>query len=140
PPAHPRRPRFHRRQALDPVHGAVRGVRLAGSRVAGAGVRFRLPRIYAITDRAASGGEDPVAVAARLVSVGVRCIQVREKVLADGELLAEVDAVARIARAAGARILVNDRVDVARLAGVGVHLGEDALPAAAARAILPESI
>ena len=31
---------------------------------------------------------------------------------------------------------MNDRVDVARVAGVGVHVGEDDLPAAAARALL----
>ena len=35
--------------------------------------------------------------------------------------------------------LVNDRVDVARLAGLGVHLGEEDLPAGAARAILPDT-
>ena len=34
-------------------------------------------------------------------------------------------------------MLVNDRVDVARLAGVGVHLGEEDLPASAARRLLP---
>lgn len=96
-----------------------------------------LPRIYAITDRAASGGLGAAAIAERLLRVGVRCVQVREKALPDRELLAEVEAVARLGREAGARVLVDDRVDVARVAAVGVHLGEDDLPAAAARAILP---
>jgi len=39
----------------------------------------------------------------------------------------------------GARLIVNDRVDVARLAGAaGVHLGQDDLPASAARGLLPD--
>lgn len=41
------------------------------------------------------------------------------------------------ARAAGATLLVNDRVDVALVLGLdGVHLGERSLPAAAARRVL----
>lgn len=108
-------------------------------------MRLRLPRIYAITDRAAAGGVAPSTIAERLFSVGVRCVQVRQKDGADRDLLEEVEAAARHARETkvrlgleeGARVLVNDRVDVARLAAVGVHLGEEDLPAAAARAILP---
>jgi thiamine-phosphate diphosphorylase len=63
-------------------------------------------------------------------------VQVREKALPDSELLAAVDTVGRLARESGSTALVNDRVDVAHLAGVGVHLGEDDLPAAAARRLL----
>ncbi len=98
---------------------------------------LRLPRIYAITDRAAAGGASPAEIAGPLLRVGVRCVQVREKDAADRDLLREVEAVASLAREAAARVLVNDRVDVARLAAVGVHLGEEDLSAAAARAILP---
>jgi thiamine-phosphate diphosphorylase len=99
----------------------------------------RLPPVYAITDRAASGLEDHAAIARRLFSVGVRCLQVREKSLPDRALLEAADTVAALGIACGARVLVNDRVDVVRLVGrgTGVHLGEDDLPADAARAILP---
>jgi thiamine-phosphate diphosphorylase len=97
---------------------------------------LRLPPIYAITDRSVSGVDDHVEIARRLFAVGVRLVQVREKALSDGELLAAVDAVGRLAREGGATALVNDRVDVAHLAGVGVHLGEGDLPAAAARRLL----
>lgn len=42
-----------------------------------------------------------------------------------------------LARAAGATLLVNDRADIAKLAGAdGVHLGQHDLDPAAARAIL----
>lgn len=98
---------------------------------------MKLPPVYAITDRGVSGVEDHAAIARRLFAVGVRCIQVREKALADRELLAAADAVASSARASRATALVNDRIDVARLAGLGVHLGENDLPASRARAILP---
>ena len=97
---------------------------------------LRLPPIYAITDRAVSGVDNHVEIARRLFGVGIRLIQVREKVLPDPELLAAVDAVGRLAGESGSTALVNDRVDVARLAGVGVHLGEGDLPAAAARRLL----
>ena len=40
--------------------------------------------------------------------------------------------------ARGARLIINDRVDIAHLVDAdGVHLGQDDLPAAAARALLP---
>jgi len=66
-------------------------------------------------------------------------VQLREKSLPDRELLVEADALATLVRGAGAPCvgLVNDRVDVALASGLGVHLGEDDLPAAAARDLLP---
>jgi thiamine-phosphate diphosphorylase len=97
-----------------------------------------LPHIYAITDRAAAGGLDHPAIARRLFAVGVRCLQVREKQLPDRDLLEQVEECARLARESGAILVVNDRVDVARVAGVGVHLGGDDLPSeAAARLRIP---
>jgi thiamine-phosphate diphosphorylase len=95
----------------------------------------RLSPIYAITDRLAAGGLSHATIARRLLAVGVRCLQVREKELPDRRLLAEVEECAALARASGATLLVNDRVDVARLAGVGVHVGGDDLPPEAAAAL-----
>ena len=66
---------------------------------------------------------------ARAIAAGVDWIQIREKDL-DGRALAELVrfAVAE-ARATGARVLVNDRLDIAIAAGAGgVHLGENSLP------------
>jgi thiamine-phosphate pyrophosphorylase len=78
--------------------------------------------------------EEALAV---LVREGVDVIQVREKRLPDRRFLER----ARQARAAtrGTRTLlvVNDRVDLALLAEAdGVHLGQDDLPVAEARALL----
>lgn len=72
---------------------------------------------------------------------GVDWVQVRERELEDGALLAHVDEIRRAA-GPGARVLVNRRVDVALAAGAdGVHLGFDAMPAEAARELLgPEAL
>ncbi len=56
----------------------------------------------------------------------------------DRVLLREVEEAAALCRQAGAFVLVNDRVDIARVAGTGVHVGEDDLPAREARRLLPE--
>src|SRR5439155_4887232 len=96
-------------------------------------VTLRLPPVYALTDAAASGVADPAVLAARLLEVGVRAVQLREKTMPDRDLLRAAGTIAPLARAAGAAFLVNDRVDVARVSGAGVHLGEDDLPAADAR-------
>ena len=95
-----------------------------------------LPPVYAITDRAAAGLADHAAIVARLLSAGVRCIQVREKESADRDLLDALERSARLAREAGALLFVNDRADLARVVGVGVHLGADDLPAREARRLL----
>ena len=100
---------------------------------------FSLPAIYALTDRQVSGVDSHAAMARRLLAVGIRCVQVREKAMADGALLREVEEAAALCREAGALVLVNDRIDIARVAGTGVHVGEDDLPAREARRLLPEN-
>lgn len=92
-----------------------------------------LPRLYAIAD--ASFG-DPVRLADALFDGGARLVQVRNKAAGARELLDQVE---RILRAAppGATVIVNDRADVALIGRAGgVHLGQDDLPAAAARELL----
>ncbi len=102
-------------------------------------MNLKLAPLYAITDRSVSGIQNVSEIAARLFRVGVRCLQVREKAMPDRELLATVEAVRELARPVGAGVLINDRVDLARVAGTGVHLGEEDLPAADARRLLPEA-
>jgi thiamine-phosphate pyrophosphorylase len=88
-------------------------------------------------DAAAQAGWQPVDLARAFLSGGARLVQVRAKHLPSGSLLDLCDAVVRMARDAGARVIVNDRVDIARLCGAaGVHVGQDDLPPAAARGIL----
>src|SRR5215471_5941714 len=92
-----------------------------------------LPRLYAIAD-AAFG--NPVHIAFELFEGGARLVQVRNKKAGAGELLDQVETILRFAPE-DARIIVNDRVDVAILSKAqGVHLGQDDLPLAHARSIL----
>ena len=94
-----------------------------------------LPRLYAIAD--AQFG-NPVEIAGRLFEGGARLVQVRNKTAGAGVLMRQVEEVLQIAPADGL-VLVNDRVDVARLSKAhGVHLGQDDLRIEDARAILGE--
>lgn len=73
---------------------------------------------------------------------GARLVQIRDKRSASGELYeAAVEAV-RIARERGLKLIVNDRVDIALLAGAdGVHLGQrDISPIHARRLLGPEAV
>jgi len=91
----------------------------------------RLRGLYAIV-----GGDDPLALAEAVLAGGARVVQLRLKDVPTGELLE----VARklVALAAGrALVIVNDRADVAALAGAdGVHVGDGDLPVAEARRVV----
>ena len=90
-------------------------------------------RLYAIAD--GSFG-DCVRLAEALFAGGARLVQVRNKKAGAREFLSQVERILSFAPSDG-RVIVNDRVDVALLAGAaGVHLGQTDLPPAAARQIL----
>jgi thiamine-phosphate pyrophosphorylase len=96
---------------------------------------IRLPRLYAVAD-AAFG--DPVDLAKALFDGGVTLVQIRHKVAAAGTLLREIDDVLKFAPP-HAQVIVNDRPDVARIAGAsGVHLGQEDLGPLQARMVLAE--
>ena len=94
--------------------------------------------LYAIVDVdvCARAGRDAAEIARHYLAGGARLLQVRAKHLSGGALLRLVDDVAAQARAVGATVIVNDRVDVAAAAGLGVHLGQDDLAVSDARAVL----
>jgi len=86
---------------------------------------------------AARAGWAPLDLLHAYLDGGATFIQIRAKLLESGPLLVLCDAAVRQAEAYGGRIVVNDRVDVARMAGAaGVHVGQDDLPPAQARGIL----
>ena len=65
---------------------------------------------------------------------GVDIVQIREKELADGELLPHLHEARDVTRRLGVPLVVNDRPDLALLCEADfVHLGQDDLPIAAAR-------
>jgi len=86
---------------------------------------------------AARAGWRPMDLTRALLDGGARFLQLRAKHLPSAELLDLAAAIAELARPRGARLIVNDRADLARLANAdGVHLGQDDLPPAAVRAIV----
>ncbi|MEJ4111901.1 thiamine phosphate synthase [Corynebacterium kroppenstedtii] len=98
-------------------------------------------RIYLVT----SGTDDhTIDTAASVAAAGAGVVQVRAKELPTRDLLGLVTACATAVQRANptTKVVVDDRADVAyaaRLAGApvhGVHLGQDDLPAEAARAML----
>lgn len=68
---------------------------------------------------------------------GATIFQMREKGLADRELLERARLVRKWTREAGVLFIMNDRPDIARLAEAdGVHLGQDDMPVLEARRIV----
>lgn len=108
-------------------------------RVEGGVTRFALPRLYPITDRRLSGLSHAEQVA-RLCDGGATLVQLREKHLAPREFYREAEEALKEARARGARLVINDRADLALALGAdGVHLGQDDLPPDAARGLLGDA-
>jgi len=99
---------------------------------------FELPKLYPITDRRLSGLSHAGQVA-RLVEGGAAFIQLREKHLSPREFYGEAEEALKVARERGAKLIINDRADIALAIGAdGVHLGQDDMPPEAARALLGE--
>jgi thiamine-phosphate pyrophosphorylase len=100
-------------------------------------MRARLPSLlYAIVDGEA-GGDELVRRTEGLLHGGARLLQLRWKRAGAAAFLAAAAECGRLAGAYGARLLINDRVDVALACGAdGVHLGQSDLPLAAARSLL----
>ena len=92
---------------------------------------FRIPHtLNAIVDveAAARAGWRPMDVARAFLSGGARFLQLRAKSLASGAFLDLAREMAEAAGSAGATLVINDRADIARLAGAhGVHVGQDDL-------------
>ncbi len=96
-----------------------------------------IPRLYAIIDPARLGGRAPAAAARALISADVRLIQYRDKHASSRQLYETCTELRRLLHAAGCRLIVNDRADVARTAEAdGVHLGQTDLPVELARRVL----
>ncbi|BCR05952.1 putative thiamine-phosphate synthase [Desulfuromonas versatilis] len=94
--------------------------------------------LYLITDRkAVPPGRSLPEVIRGALEGGVRAVQLREKDLGARELYPLALELRRLTREFGARLLINDRIDVAlAVEADGVHLGGQSLGAAAARRIL----
>ena len=108
---------------------AIGTVRRNDERLAGA-------QLYVLIDGGKSADEFETQVKT-LCSAGVDLIQLRDKRLEDRELLERAQSLVRIAGPAGVLTIINDRPDIARLAGAdGVHVGQEELSVKEARTIV----
>lgn len=90
----------------------------------------RVPSLCAIVDAeaAARAGWTPIDLTRAFLAGGARFLQLRAKQLAGRIFLDTAAAMVALARASGAIVIVNDRADIARLAGAdGVHVGQEDL-------------
>jgi len=98
-----------------------------------------LDRLYPILDvtLCRERALDPLAVLDAFLAGGARFIQLRDKSGSSADRLALADALVARVHAAGGRLIVNDRPDIARLSGAdGVHLGQDDMSAEDARQVV----
>ena len=97
------------------------------------------PLLYLITDRhqyALNSHEQLEAIAAA-TQAGCQLIQIREKDLSTRSLCEFVRAAMQVAHRNGARVLVNDRLDVALATGAdGIHLRTNSLPTSEIRRLV----
>lgn len=90
-----------------------------------------------ITDPSLAPGKDHLAIAREALAGGADMIQLRDKGGELRDLLRQARAIQALCRSQGATFTVNDRLDLALAAGAdGLHVGQDDLPAPAARRLL----
>ncbi len=90
-----------------------------------------------ITDPHLAPGRDHVAIAEAALRGGADVIQLRDKAGNLRDLLPQARAIQALCRQRGATFIVNDRVDLALAVGAdGAHVGQEDLPAEAARRLL----
>ena len=98
-----------------------------------------LSRLNAIVDDdlTTRSGLNAVDLAAAFLDGGATFIQLRAKNRSSAWLLETAEQLVALAKRRGARIIVNDRADVARLAdAAGVHVGQDDLAPRAVRGLI----
>jgi len=94
--------------------------------------------LYLITDRhQVPPGRTLLETVEAALEGGVRAVQLREKDLNAAALLPLAEGLRALTRRYSARLLINDRIDVAlAVEADGVHLGGHSLPVAVARRLL----
>ena len=98
--------------------------------------RLAAARLYVLLD-GRSSVEEFQKVALMLIGAGVDVVQLRDKRLADRELIDRARRLRRLTRGTATLLVINDRPDLAALAQAdGVHLGQEELCVKDARSIV----
>lgn len=101
-----------------------------------------IPRLHLVTDDAVLAGPDFAARAAAAMEAGGPrlALHVRGPHSRGQDVYRTAQTLTAAATATGSTLLVNDRADVARALGLGVHLGRRSLPAAVARPLVGDDV
>ena len=93
--------------------------------------------LYLITDRHRTSGRPLIEVVRQALDGGVKAVQLREKDLSSLELYHLAIEMRRLTADFDARLIINDRLDVAlAVEADGVHIGVCSIPVAAARRVM----
>lgn len=102
---------------------------------------FRAADLYVVITTAFCAGRHAQEVLVQALMAGVRLVQMREKELSGRGLYELALEFRRLTAAAGALLIIDDRLDIALASGAdGVHLGQEDLPVDAARSVAPDLI
>ena len=97
-------------------------------------------RLYLVAPARLDAG-DLRSLVPELAPAGVDAIQLREKEMEAGDVLRVAEPILDACRTAGVPFILNDRPDIALALGAdGVHLGQNDLPVAHTRRMLPDGI
>jgi thiamine-phosphate pyrophosphorylase len=99
-------------------------------------------KLYLITDRKLFVSlDDFFRALENALKAGVRAVQLREKDLSTRELLDMAFAFREMTHCYGAKLFINDRIDIALIAEAdGVHLGNSSMPVSAVRKVAGERL
>lgn len=97
--------------------------------------------IYPVISSEFTNDREPLEVLKAIAEGGARIVQLREKSYSKKRLYDLAVEYRRVTNEYGMLLIINDHVDVALAVNAdGVHLGQDDLPVAVAKAIAPELI
>lgn len=94
--------------------------------------------LYIVTDLGLSRGRTHAEIARAALEGGADAVQIRDKSSSAFNLCRLTSEIQPVVRKFGAALIVNDRVDVALVAGSdGAHVGDHDIPAREARRLMP---
>lgn len=97
--------------------------------------------LYAVTDRAWTGGQSLAEQVEAALKGGVTCLQLREKDLDEEEFLKEAIEMKRLCAAYKVPFIVNDNVEIAiKCKADGIHVGQEDMEAGNVRALVGEGM
>lgn len=97
--------------------------------------------LYAVTDRAWTGGQSLAEQAEAALKGGVTCLQLREKDLDEEEFLEEAMEMKRLCAGYQVPFIVNDNVEIAiKCKADGIHVGQKDMEAGNVRALVGEGM